>query len=150
MEGFCVECYWFGFFLFFFWHSWPDQSGYLALLVRFSVKAKFTSRSVGTKKEEKTDKKDDVKKSEKDGKDEKEGKEKDEQKAGSSDRSRANKSGTCSCLSETFSRILFKKQTDTTKPTQNNNQNRRICTTNTSNCDKTSNLHPEKILLLVK
>uniref|UniRef100_A0A8C3K0P3 Scaffold attachment factor B1 n=1 Tax=Calidris pygmaea TaxID=425635 RepID=A0A8C3K0P3_9CHAR len=62
------------------------------LFVRFSIKAKFTCRSVGTKKEEKTDKKDDPKKSEKDGKDEKEGKEKDEQKAGSSDRSRASKS----------------------------------------------------------
>uniref|UniRef100_A0A8C0BG54 SAFB1 factor n=1 Tax=Buteo japonicus TaxID=224669 RepID=A0A8C0BG54_9AVES len=62
------------------------------LFVRFSIKAKFTCRSVGIKKEEKTDKKDDAKKSEKDGKDEKEGKEKDEQKAGSSDRSRASKS----------------------------------------------------------
>ncbi|KAM6369122.1 scaffold attachment factor B2-like isoform 8-T8 [Pluvialis apricaria] len=52
-----------------------------------------SEKSVGIKKEEKTDKKDDAKKSEKDGKEEKEGKEKDEQKAGSSDRSRASKSG---------------------------------------------------------
>lgn len=78
----------------------------IALFFRFSIKTKFTYRSVGIKKEEKTDKKDDAKKSEKDGKEEKEGKEKDEQKAGSSDRSRASKSGNSSCLSEMFSRIL--------------------------------------------
>uniref|UniRef100_A0A8C6IPK4 Uncharacterized protein n=1 Tax=Melopsittacus undulatus TaxID=13146 RepID=A0A8C6IPK4_MELUD len=69
-----------------------EKNGCMALLVRFSTKAKFTSRSVGVKKEEKPDKKDDAKKAEKDGKDEKEGKEKDDQKAGSSDRSRASKS----------------------------------------------------------
>lgn len=85
---------------------WLDQSDYIALFVSFSIKAKFISRSVGIKKEEKTDKKDDAKKSERDGKDEKEGREKDELKAGSSDRSRASKSGNSNCLSEMFSRIL--------------------------------------------
>uniref|UniRef100_A0A672U0E9 Scaffold attachment factor B n=1 Tax=Strigops habroptila TaxID=2489341 RepID=A0A672U0E9_STRHB len=69
-----------------------EKNGHIALLVRFSTKAKFPSRSVGVKKEEKPDKKDEAKKAEKDGKDEKEGKEKDDQKAGSSDRSRASKS----------------------------------------------------------
>lgn len=81
-----------------------SKNGYVALLVRIYIKAKFVYRSVGIKKEEKTDKKDDAKKSEKDGKDE--GKEKDDQKAGPSDRSRAGKSGNSSGPSEIHSKIL--------------------------------------------
>lgn len=110
----------------------------MALCIRCSIKAKFTYRS-GIKKEEKTDKKDDSKKSEKDGKDEKEGKEKDEQKAGSSDRSRASKSGNSSCLSEMFSRrLVFKCKF------------KKIGRKNISDCDKASTLHPKKVPLSAK
>lgn len=94
------ECFCF----FFYMIDLISKNGYVALLVRISIKAKFVCRSVGIKKEEKTDKKDDAKKSEKDGKDE--GKEKDDQKAGPSDRSRASKSGNSSGSSEIHSKIL--------------------------------------------
>lgn len=82
-----------------------------ALFVRLSIKAQFLYRSGGARKEDRSDKKDD-KKSEKDGKDE--GKGKDELKAGSSDRSRASKSGNSNCLSAVFSSILLLKEHEVT------------------------------------